>query len=52
VIELISLDFEDIRISNDAFVKLKMIEFSLMYFAIIQIGVSIVLTEMNYYYPT
>ena len=42
IIELISLDFEDIRISNEAFIKLKLAEYAVSFVAAIQIGSSIV----------
>jgi hypothetical protein len=35
IIELISLDFEDIRISNEAFIKLKLAEYAVTFVAAI-----------------
>jgi hypothetical protein len=47
IIELISLDFEDIRISNEAFIKLKLFEYAISYLAIVQIGSSILQHELE-----
>eukprot|EP00347_Sterkiella_histriomuscorum_P017263 403350062 len=49
IIELISLDFEDIRISNEAFIKLKLAEYAVSFVAAIQIGASIVQNELQQY---
>ena len=46
---MISLDFEDIRISNEAFIKLKLFEYAISYLAIVQIGSSILQNELQQY---
>lgn len=35
VIELVSLDFEDIKISNESFIKLKLAEYAVSFIAVI-----------------
>lgn len=47
---MISFDCENIRISNEAFLRLKISEFLVFFFALLQIGASILQNEIRYYY--
>jgi len=49
IIELISLDYEDIRFSNEAFNKLKSSEHSLSYVVAVQIGSAVLWNELQYF---
>ncbi len=49
VIELISLDFEDIRISNESFMKYRIAEFCCAYLIVVQIGSAVIVNEVNHF---
>ena len=49
-IEVLTLDFEDIRTSNEEFNKLQMMDYTLTFLALLSIAFSIMAVEFNYYY--
>jgi hypothetical protein len=51
-IEILSLETEDIRISNEEFNKLIIADFSVVFFSALSVGFSTIQCELDYFYGT
>ena len=47
---MLTLDFEDIRLSNEEFNKLQLIDYSIFFLSGVSIGVSVISQELEYFY--